>query len=68
VLERVHDAFEGRIRDAEGVDLARTRVASPLLPLLRMGLADILGFLLAHERRHLWQARQVRERAEFPPG
>ena len=60
------DGLEQRIRTAEGLDLRRIRVASPLSRLLRFRLGFALAYLLAHERRHLWQAEQVRREAGFP--
>jgi hypothetical protein len=55
-----------RLRQANGVDLAKAKVASPANRLLHISLGS--GFLLqiAHERRHLWQARQVIARSNFP--
>lgn len=61
-----HDGIEERIRAAEGVDLRRSRVVSPVTPLVRMNLGDAFSLLLAHERRHLWQLRRLREHPQFP--
>jgi hypothetical protein len=55
-----------RIRRATGLDLSRVKMKSPIVPLFRLSLGAWLGFLLAHERRHLWQARQVRQELRFP--
>lgn len=63
---RVQDELERRLRDAEGIDLSRAKVTSPLAKWLRIRLGDALGFVLAHQRRHLWQARRVREDTAFP--
>lgn len=49
-----------RLRAADGVDLARAKVTSPFVKALKMGLGPCFSFLAAHERRHLWQAWQVR--------
>ncbi|MBV9774890.1 MAG: DinB family protein [Gemmatimonadetes bacterium] len=62
----LQDELERRFRDAEGVDLRRARVTSPVASFLRVRLGDAFGFLLSHERRHLWQARRVREEPGFP--
>ena len=51
---------------AKGLDLSRVKVSSPLMPLLRQPLGTWLGVLPAHERRHLWQARHVRQEPSFP--
>jgi hypothetical protein len=33
---------------------------------LRLPLGAYFAFVIAHDRRHLWQARRVRDAAEFP--
>jgi hypothetical protein len=56
-----------RIRSANGLDLARARMTSPFVKALTMGLGPCFAFLVAHERRHIWQAWQVRKHENFPP-
>lgn len=65
-FHRRQDTLQQLIARARGVDLGRTRVALPGLPLLRLSLGQSFSFMLGHERRHLWQAREVREEAAFP--
>jgi hypothetical protein len=55
-----------RLLHAEGLDWKRARVVSPVSRLVRMPFGAYLEFLLAHDRRHLWQARGVRNHAGFP--
>jgi len=62
---RVRDQLAERVRQADGLDLARVRTISPLNRLLRLPLGAYLQFILAHDRRHLWQARQVRNTPGF---
>lgn len=62
----VQDELERRIRDAEGLDLRRIRVPSPVSRLVRSRLGFVFAYLVAHERRHLWQAEQVRTAPGFP--
>jgi DinB family protein len=62
----VRDQLARRVRDADGLDLRRVKVTSPASRLFRMSLGAYFAFVLAHERRHLWQARQVRQDAGFP--
>jgi hypothetical protein len=64
---RLQDELRKRIRAANGLDLARAKVRSPLVKSLKLGLGPCFGFLLAHERRHLWQGWQVRRHEAFPP-
>lgn len=56
----VRDQLAERVRRAEGLDLKRVRTVSPVTRLLRLPLGAYLQFVIAHDRRHVWQARQVR--------
>ncbi len=51
---------------ADGLDLRRIRLASPLLPVVRLQLGAFLEALAGHEMRHLAQARRVTQRSDFP--
>ena len=53
------------IRSADGLDLVAVRVKSVFGP-ISFSLNGTILILLAHERRHLWQARQVRVHSDFP--
>jgi len=55
-----------RLRQANGVDLAKAKVASPANRLLHISLGSGFALQIAHERRHLWQARQLLARPDFP--
>jgi hypothetical protein len=56
------------IERARGLDLARIKIPVPGLGLARLNLYAIFAWVAAHERRHLWQARQVRNEGAFPAG
>ena len=58
--------YVDRLRQANGLDLARARVSSPAAKWLRMSLGSGFALMAAHERRHLWQARGVRSDPGFP--
>jgi len=55
-----------RIRESDGLDLAAVRTASPAARFLTLTLGQCFGALAAHDRRHLWQARQVTAHPDFP--
>jgi hypothetical protein len=55
-----------RLRQANGLDLARARVVSPAAKWLRMPLGSGFLTMIAHERRHLAQARRVLQAPGFP--
>jgi hypothetical protein len=61
----VRDQLAERVRRADGLDLQGNRTISPVTRLLRMPLGAYLQFVIAHDRRHLWQARQVRSAPGF---
>mgnify|MGYP003576424703 CR=1 FL=1 len=62
---RVRDELARRVRESDGLDLARVRTISPVNRLIRLPLGAYFAFILAHDRRHLWQARQVRNAPGF---
>jgi hypothetical protein len=63
---RVREQLAERLRKSDGLDLARIRTISPVNRMVRLPLGAYFHFILAHDRRHLWQARQVRNAAGFP--
>ena len=61
----VRDRLAERVRQADGLDLKRQKAISPVNRLLRLPLGAYFAFVIAHDRRHLWQARQVRNTPGF---
>jgi hypothetical protein len=55
-----------RLRGANGLDLTRARVTSPVSRWLGFSLSSGFALIAAHERRHLWQARRLVGMREFP--
>lgn len=62
----MQEELRTRIRGANGLDLSLTKVRSPLASRLIVSLGAAFRIILAHERRHLWQARDVRVSQGFP--
>lgn len=56
------------VRQCHGIDYNKTRIRSPVTPLVRYSLADAFVITVVHAQRHLAQARRVRELPEFPRG
>jgi len=56
----LQDQFLARIQESNGLHLSRIKVVSPVSRFLRMSLGQSFAFLAAHERRHLWQAREAK--------
>jgi hypothetical protein len=55
-----------RLRQANGIDLSRSCVRSPLASWIRIPLGSAFATMAAHERRHLWQARRITQMETFP--
>ncbi len=62
----LQDQFVERLWQANGLDLWRTKIRSPAIALLRLSLGETFALLTGHERRHLWQAEQVKGDPGFP--
>ncbi len=61
----IHDRILGLIEKANGLDLARIKVPSPV-GRIKFSLGPRFALLASHDRRHLWQAWQVRKHRDFP--
>ena len=57
---KAQDAWELLICDCKGLDQHRLKIASPFPGLPRLRLAAPIPWMLAHQRRHLWQAENVK--------
>jgi hypothetical protein len=53
--------LQQRLERADGVDLARVKISSPVTRLLRLSLGQWFALLAGHQERHLGQARRVLE-------
>lgn len=69
VVERfvaLQDELQEIVESSRDPAVARVKVASPVLSHLRMTIAGWLASTIAHEQRHLGQARRIRSLPEFP--
>ncbi len=53
-------------KEAARVDMSSIRIPSPILSLLKFSITESLVVILAHDRRHIWQAENVRANSDFP--
>ncbi len=60
-LLQLQDELVLRVRASDGLDAGAIRLSSPISRRLKMTLAEWFLFIAGHERRHLWQARRVRD-------
>lgn len=61
-FELLHEELIVRINESGSLDRKRIRVRSVLDARLKLSLGDWFVFLVAHVRRHLWQAERALER------
>ncbi len=54
------------LKQASGLDLVRVRCALPGLPLLKLNLGMAFWSVTAHDRRHIYQAREICIAQGFP--
>jgi hypothetical protein len=66
VWERTHDRYSGLLREANGLDLAGIKLSSPAIRWIKYPVGIAFWIAAGHDRRHLWQARQVRNDPGFP--
>ncbi len=64
---RLTDGLVQIVYDADSVDLARTKMRSPFLWLLRLPVGAFIEALGHHAHRHLDQAERVVGEIDFPP-
>ena len=60
------DAFLNFVKEAGQLDYNKTRLRSPVTPLMRYSMADAFVVIVVHGRRHLAQAWRMRETPGFP--
>lgn len=65
-FDAIHEQLGTLIRSANGLDLARIRCPSAFSRHVRYNLGMSFWILMAHDRRHIWQARNVCQAAGFP--
>lgn|SRR5262249_26656493 len=63
---RLQEEFLQCIEEANGIELSKTKVSNPVSRWFKLSLGQELAFNAAHERRHLWQARRVKQERDFP--
>jgi hypothetical protein len=60
---RYQSEWERLLHAADGLDLARLGVKPPFRGLFtKFRLSGVFAWMMAHERRHLWQAENVKKR------
>lgn len=62
----LQDEVQQRLVQAHGLDFGRVKTRSPVSRHLKLSLGKAFAAIAAHQRRHLWQARQLRNNAAFP--
>ncbi len=55
-----HDVFRALVKAGADVDINRVTMPNPFYPRVKMRLSTVLLIIPAHDRRHLWQAENVK--------
>ncbi len=63
-----HDAIRQLVIEAADLDLNRAQYRNPFLKVVNFRVSTGLRVINAHDRRHLWQAEQVRQAPGYPAG
>jgi hypothetical protein len=70
ILARYHDSHD-RLRRlvtaCADLDVNRATFKNPFVGFVRVRVGTAFRIMMAHDRRHLWQAEQVRRAPGFPP-
>jgi hypothetical protein len=61
-FQHLQRQFQIQMDRAEGLDLARVKVKTPISRFVKLSLGMMFAQAVAHEERHLAQARRVRKR------
>jgi len=65
-FDAAHHRLGQLLQGAGEADFVRTHFQSPYMPLMRVRVDQGVRVVLAHSRRHLWQARKVRRTLGVP--
>ena len=60
----LQDDFIGRVHQANGLDLARVKITSPVTRLIRLSLGQWFALMAGHQERHFLQAQDTRQEIE----
>jgi len=61
-----HAELKAMAHDAAAIDANAATFQNPFFTMVRVKVATGFHVITAHNRRHLWQAQRVVERADFP--
>jgi hypothetical protein len=67
-LLKTHSGMRALIREASGLDLNRIVFPNPFFRPMPLRVGTALLIVPAHERRHIWQANNVRKALESHGG
>jgi hypothetical protein len=62
----LQDEFLECLHESNGIDLSKTKVGNPATKWFKLSLGQYLALHAAHQRRHLWQVRQIKENQSLP--
>jgi hypothetical protein len=57
----LQDRYIDLIKKSKGLDIMKIKLPSPATSLLRFSIYEMFAVNAAHQRRHLWQAGNVKQ-------
>ncbi len=58
---KIQDELLGILRDAQGLDFKKIKAPSMFFRFLKFNVGEWLASMASHERRHLWQAANIKK-------
>jgi hypothetical protein len=62
---RLQHQLRQSLQQVNGLDLAKVKVRNPVSGWIKFSLGQEFAFTAAHERRHIWQMRQIKAHRAF---
>ncbi len=54
------------IKKSDGLDLNKVKISSPVTKMIKIRLGEYFSIMAPHDRRHLWQAENLKNHPDFP--
>jgi hypothetical protein len=63
----VQEKIKELINKSIGLNINKLKVPSPVLSLIKVRIGEFYAFTAVHERRHIWQIKEILSSNDFPP-
>ncbi|HYU79439.1 MAG TPA: DinB family protein [Vicinamibacterales bacterium] len=66
-FKKSHDSYRALVQQCAEVDVNRVKGPNPFFRFIPMRISTVLQIIPAHDRRHLWQAKNVKDALRAAP-